>query len=162
MKSRMQIAIAGLAMVACFAWNPVPALAQAEQIEMTATITARTFLEPPVIEQVGPLTRMTVHVLWTATGSDPRLEGLQERTGVWMIDPRDNSSVGHGKWTSVLALGGEVEGSWCMDRSGTMHATGFVTGGELDGAILNLVSVAGHPLVGRVDYEGRILLPARE
>ena len=162
MKNRMQIVIAGLAMVACFAWSPAPALAQAEQIDLTATITARTFLEPPVIEHVGPLTRMTVHVLWTATGSDPRLEGLQEITGVWMIDPRDGSSVGYGKWTSVLTLGGQVKGSWCMNKSGTMHATGFVAGGELDGAILNLVSVGGHPLVGWVNYEGRILLPASE
>jgi len=162
MKPKMQLAITSLAMVACFAWSPIQALAQAEQIEITAMITARTFLEPPVIEPVGPLTRMTVHVLWTATGSDPRLEGLQEIIGVWMIDPRDGSSVGRGKWTSVLTLGGQVDGTWCMDRSGTMHATGFVTGGELDGAILNLVSVAGHPLVGWVSYEGCILLPARK
>lgn len=159
---RTKFAIAGLTMVACFASNPTPALAQVERTDITATISARQLLEPPVIEQVGPLTRMTVHVLWAAVGSDPRLEGAQVITGVWMIDSRDGTAVGHGKWTSMLTLGGQVEGAWSADGQGTMHATGFVTGGDLDGAILNLVSVAGHPLAGRVDYEGWILMPARE
>ena len=162
MKKRMQIAIAALTMVACFAWNQSRAFAQAEQFEVSSTITNRTYLEPPVFEQVGPLTRLTVHVLWTMTASDPRLSGLEEVTGVHMIDPRDGTFVGHGKYTLALTLGGEIKGTWCLDKSGTMRATGFVTGGELDGAILNIVSVAGNPFLGWVDYVIRVLLPASE
>ena len=160
MKSRMQIVIASLAMVTCFAGSQSQALAQAEQFEVTSLINNRTYLEPPVFEQVGPLTRLTVHVFWTMTASDPRLSGPQDITGVWMIDPRDGTFVGHGKWTSALTMGGEIEGTWCVDKSGTMRATGFITGGDLDGAILNIVSVAGDPFLGWVDYEARVLLPA--
>ena len=162
MKSRMQIVIASLAMVACFAWNQSQALAQAEQFEVSSTITDRTYLEPPVFEQVGPLTRLTVHVVWTMTGSDPRLSGPQDITGVWMMDPRDGTFVGHGEFTQALTMGGELEGTWCVDKSGTMRAIGFVTGGDLDGALLNFVSVAGNPFLGWVDYEARVLLPASE
>ena len=162
MKSRMQIVIASLAMVACFAWNQSQALAQAEKFDVTGQLRDPVWLEPPVFEQVGPLTRLTVHVLWTMTASDPRLSGSQDITGVWMIDPRDGSFVGHGQFTTPLNLGGEIKGTWCVDKSGTMRATGFVTGGELDGAILNIVSVAGNPFLGWVDYEGRVLLPASE
>ena len=57
-------------------------------------------------------------------------------------------------------MGGEIEGTWCVDKSGTMRAIGFVTGRELDGALLNIVSVAGNPFLGWIDYEVRILLPA--
>jgi len=165
MKSRMQIVIASLAMVACFAWNQSQALAQAEQFEVSSTITDRTYLEPPVFEQVGPLTRLTVHVSYTQLcPDDPRLEGTMEVTGVWMIDMRDNpwTFVGHGEWTSALTMGGEIEGTWCMDSSGTMRGTGFITGGELDGALMKSVSVAGSPFLGWIEYEVRILLPASE
>jgi len=161
MKPRIKIAIASLAMVAYFAWNPAQALAQAEQTEVSAQLRARQVLEPPLFEQVGPLTCMTVHVFWTLTASDPRLDGLMDITGVWMIDSRDGTSVGYGKWQSVGTIAGESKGSWCVDKSGTMRATGFITGGEFDGAIMNIVSVAGHPLLGWVDYEIRVLLPAR-
>jgi hypothetical protein len=162
MKKRMQIVIASLAILAGFAWNQSQALAQAEKFDATGQLRNRVWAEPPVIEQVGPLTRLTVRVVWTMTASDPRLSGVQDVTGVWMIDPRDGTSVGHGKYTMALTEGGEVEGTWCVDKSGTMRATGFVTGGELDGAILNIVSVAGHPFLGWVDYEVRTLLPASE
>ncbi len=162
MKSRMQIVIASLAMVTCFSWNQSQALAQAVKIDVTGELRNRVFLEKPVVEQVGPLTRMTVHVLWTFTASDPRLNGLQDISGVWMIDPRDGTFVGHGEWTSVLTMGGEAKGTWCVDKSGTMRAVGFVTGGELDGAHLNIVSVAGNPFAGWIDYEIRVLLPASE
>ncbi len=160
MKRKMQIVIAGLAMVACFAFNQSQAFAQAEKSVVTGELRNRVFLAPPVLEAVGPLTRLTVHVLWTMTASDSRLSGVQEITGVWMMDPRDGTFVGHGEWTSALSLGGEIEGTWCMDKSGTMRAIGFVTGGELDGAHLNIVSVAGNPFAGWVDYEVRVLLPA--
>ncbi len=162
MKSRMQLGIAGLAMVAGFALSQGQALAQVEKFELTSVLTNRTYLEPPVFEQVGPLTRLTVHVLYTQLCPDPRLEGTAEITGVWMIDMRDNpwTYVGHGKWTSALTLGGEIEGSWCVDSSGTMRSTGFITGGELDGAILHGVSVAGSPFLGWIEYEVRVLLPA--
>ncbi len=162
MKNRTQIVIASLAMVACFAWNQSPAFAQARMFDITGQLRNRVFVEPPVSEQVGPLTRLTVHVRWTFTASDPRMDGFQDITGVWTIDPRDGSFVGHGEFTSPLNLGGEIKGSWCVDKSGTMRATGFVTGGELDGAILNIVSVAGNPFLGWVDYEIRVLLPASE
>ena len=160
MKKRMQLVIASLAMVACFAWNQSQAFAQAEKSDVTGQLRNRVFLEPPVVEHVGPLTRLTVHVLWTFTASDPRLNGLQDITGVWMIDPRDGSFVGHGQFTTPLNLGGEIKGTWCVDKSGTMRAIGFVTGGDLDGALLNIVSVAGNPFLGWVDYEVRVLLPA--
>ena len=160
MKSRMQIVIASLAMVACFAWNQSPALAQAEKFDVTGQLRNQVFVEPPVFEQVGPLTRLTVHVVWTMTASDPSLSGLEDVTGVWMMDPRDGTFVGHGKWTEALTMGGKIEGNWYVDKSGTMRGTGFVTGGELDGAILNIVSVAGDPFQGWVDYEGWVLLPA--
>ncbi len=161
MKNRMQLVIASLAMVACFAWNQSPALAQAEKFDATAQLRNRVYVEPPVFEQVGPLTRLTVHVVWTLTASDPRVSGSEEITGVWMIDTRDNpwTFVGHGTWTSVLNQGGEAEGTWCVDKSGTMRAIAFVTGGELDGALLNIVSVAGNPFLGWIDYKVRILLP---
>ena len=162
MKSRMQIVIASLAMVACFAWNQSPALAQAEKSDVTGQLRNRVWLEPPVFEQVGPLTRLTVHVLWSLTASDPRLSGPQDITGVWMIDPRDGTFVGHGTYTMALTMGGEVAGTWCVDKSGTMRTTAFVTGGELDGAILNGVSVGGNPFAGWIDYEIRVLLPASE
>ncbi len=162
MGSRMQIVIASLAVVVCFAWNQSQALAQADKFIVTAEMRNRQFVEPPMVEQVGPLTRLTVHVRWTMTASDPRLSGSQDITGVWMIDPRDGSFVGHGEFTTSLELGGEIEGTWCTDKSGTMRATGFVTGGELDGAILNIVSVAGNPFLGWVDYEVQVLLPASE
>ncbi len=160
MKQRIHIVGASLAMVVCLAWNQPPALAQAQKSIVTGELRNRVFVEPPVLEQVGPLTRLTVHVVWTMTASDPSLSGLQDVTGVWMIDPRDGSFVGHGTYTMALTLGGEVEGAWCVDKSGTMRATGFVTGGQLDGAILNIVSVAGDPFQGWVDYEVRVLLPA--
>ncbi len=162
MKSRMQTVVAGLAMVTCFAWNPSQAFAQAEKFEVTSVLTNRTYLEPPVSQQVGPLTRLTVHVLYTQLCPDPRLEGTAEITGVWMIDTRDNpwTFVGHGKWKSALSLGGEIEGTWCVDSSGTMRSTGFITGGELDEAHLNGVSVAGSPFLGWIEYKIRILLPA--
>jgi len=108
------------------------------------------------------LTRLTVHVLWTMTASDPRLSRLHEITGVHMMDPRDGTFVGHGNWTSALTMGGEIEGTWCLDKSGTMRATGFITGGNFDGAILNIVSVAANPFLGWIDYEARLLLPASE
>ena len=162
MKSRMQIVIASLAMAACFAWNQSPALAQAEKSDVTGQLRNRVWLEPPVFEQVGPLTRLTVHVLWSLTASDPRLSGPQDITGVWMIDPRDGTFVGHGTYTMALAMGGECEGTWRVDKSGTMRATGFITGGDLDGAIVNGVSVAGNPFLGWVDYELRVLLPASQ
>lgn len=57
-----------------------------------------------MFEQVGPLTRLTIHVVWTMTASDPRLSGQQEIAGVWMIDPRDDTFVGHGEWMSALTL----------------------------------------------------------
>ncbi len=164
MKEKMQIVITSLAMVAGFAWSQSQALAQAEKFEVTSTITNRTYLEQPVVEQVGPLTRLTVHVSYTQLcPDDPRLAGTMEVTGVWMIDMRDSpwTFVGHGKWTSTLTMGGEVEGTWCVDSSGTMRGTGFITGGELDGALMKSVSVAGNPvLLGYVDYEVRVLLPA--
>ena len=162
MKRKTQIVIASIAMAACFAWNQSQAFAQAEKFDVTGQLRNRVFLEPPVVEQVGPLTRLTVHVLWTFTASDPRLNGLQDITGVWMIDPRNGTFVGHGEWTSALTMGGEAEGTWCVDKSGTMRAVGLVTGGELDGAILNIVSVAGNPFLGWIDYEGRVLLPVSE
>ncbi len=162
MKSRMQIVVASLAMVACFAWNPSQAFAQAEKFDVTATITNRTYLELPVVEQVGPLVRMTVHVSYKQLCPDPRLAGTMEVTGAWMIDMRDTpwTFVGHGQWKSVLTMGGEVEGTWCVDSSGTMRGVGFVTGGELDGAQMKSVSVAGSPFLGWLDYEVRIMLPA--
>ncbi len=162
MKSRMQIVIASLAMVAGFALSQGQALAQAEKFVATGELRNRVWLEPPVSEQVGPLTRLTVHVLWTMTASDPRLSGLEEVTGVHMIDPRDGTFVGHGKYTLALTLGGEIKGTWCLDKSGTMRATGFVMGGDFDGAILNIVSVARNPFLGWIDYEVRVLLPASE
>ncbi len=162
MKKKMQIVIASLAMVACFSWSQSQALAQAEKFDVTGQLRNRVFLEPPVVEKVGPLTSMTVHVLWTMTASDPRLSGLQEIAGLWMIDPRDGTFVGHGEFTSVLTMGGEIAGTWCVDKSGTMRAIAFVTGGEFDGAQLNIVSVAGNPFLGWVDYEIRVLLPASE
>ncbi len=162
MKGRMQIVIASLAMVAGFAWNQPQALAQAVKLDVTGELRNRVFVELPVSEQVGPLTRMTVHVVWTMTASDPRLSGLQDITGVWMIDARDKTFVGHGKFTSALAMGGEIEGTWCVDKSGTMRSIAFVSGGEFDGAQLNIVSVAGNPFLGWVDYEIRVLLPASE
>ncbi len=162
MKRTMQLVIASLAMIACLAWNPSPALAQAEKFDVIATITNRTYLEAPVFEQVGPLTRLTVHVAYTQLCPDPRLAGTMEVIGVWMIDMRDNpwTFVGHGQWKSVLSMGGEVEGTWCVDSSGTMRGVGFVTGGELDGAQMKSVSMAGSPFLGWLDYEVRILLPA--
>lgn len=160
MKPILKLALAGLAM--SFILNSGQALAQAEKFDSTMLGTSRQFLELPVIEPVGPLTRMTVHVLWSVEASEPGLSGLQEIVGVWMIDPRDGSVVGHGKWTMALTMGGEAEGTWTEDSSGTMHAVGFITGGDLDGAILNIVSVAGHPLVGWVKYEVRVLLPGGE
>ncbi len=162
MKSGMQIVVASLAMVTCFACSQSQALAQGEQFDVTSLIDNRTYLEPPVFEQVGPLTRLTVHVSYTQHCSDPRLEGMADITGVWMIDMRDNpwTFVGHGKWTAAFTMGGEIEGSWCVDSSGTMRSTGFVTGGELDGAHLNGVSVAGSPFLGWIAYELRVLLPA--
>lgn len=158
----MQIAIAGLAMVACFACSQSRAVAQAEKFEISGQLRNRMWLEPPVFEQVGPLTRLTVHVRWTFTASDDRWNGYQYITGVWMIDPRDNTFVGHGEWTSTLTIGGEAQGTWCVDKSGTMRAVGFVTGGDFDGAHLNIVSVAGNPFLGWVDYGIRVLLPASE
>ncbi len=160
MKRKMQIVIASLAMAACFAWTQSQAFAQAEKFDVTGQLRNRVFLEPPVSEQVGPLTRLTIHVLWTHTASDPRLSGQEDITGVWMIDPRDGTFVGHGEYTLTLTMGGEVKGTWCVDKSGTMRATGFVTGGGLDGAILNIVSVAGNPFQGWIDYQIRVLLPA--
>ncbi len=160
MKRKMQIVIASLAMVGCFALSESQAFAQAEKADATGQLRNRVFVEPTVVETVGPLTRLTVHVVWTMTASDPRLSGLQDITGVWMMDPRDVTFVGHGKWTSALIMGGEIEGTWNVDKSGTMRAVGFVRGGELDGAHLNIVSVAGHPFWGWVDYEVRVLLPA--
>ncbi len=165
MKKRMQIVIAGLAVVAGFALSQGQALAQAEKFEVTSLLTNRTYLEPPVFEQVGPLTRLTVHVSYLShCPDDQRLEGTMEITGVWMIDMRNNpwTFVGHGKWTSVLTLGGEIEGSWSVDSSGTMRGTGFITGGELDGALMKSVSVAGSPFLGWIEYKVRILLPASE
>ena len=162
MKTKMQIVIASLAMAACFAWNQSQALAQAEIFDITGHLSDQVWLEPPVFEQVGPLTRLTVHVLWTFTASDPRLSGPQDITGVWMMDPRDGTFVGHGEFTQALTMGGEVEGTWCVDKSGTMRGIGFVTGGELDGALLRFVSVAGDPFLGWVDYDVRVLLPASE
>ena len=162
MRRRMQIVIASLAMAAGLAWNQSQAFAQAEKFAVTGQLRNRVFLEPPVLEQVGPLTRLTVHVLWTVTASDPRLNGFQDIAGVWMIDPRDGTAVGHGEFTQALTLGGEMAGTWYVDKSGTMRATAFVTGGELDGAILNGVSVGGNPFAGWIDYEIRVLLPASE
>ncbi len=162
MNRRMQIVIASLVMVACFSWSQSQALAQAEQFEVTSTITNRTYLEAPVFEQVGPLTFLTVHVSYTQLCPDPRLEGTMEVTGVWVIDPRDGTFVGHGKWTSVLTIGGEIEGTWCVDSSGTMRGTGLITGGELDGALMKSVSVAGSPFLGWIEYQVRILVPASE
>ena len=162
MKKRMQIVIGSLAMVACFAWNQSQALAQAEQFKVNSTVTNRTYLEPPVVEQVGSLTRLTVHVSYTQLCSDPRLEGTMEVTGVWLIDPRNVTSVGHGEWTSACTMGGVIEGTWCMDKSGTMRGIGFVTGGDFDGALLHSVSVAGDPFLGWMVYEAWLLLPASE
>jgi len=162
MKNRMQIVIAGLAMVACFASSQSQALAQAETFDVTGQLRNRVFVEPPVFEQVGPLTRMTIHVTWTFTASDPRLSGLQDITGVWVIDSRDGTFVGHGEFTEALTMGGEIEGTWNVGKSGTMRATAFVTGGELDGALLTIVSVAGNPFLGWVDYEARVVLPASD
>ncbi len=164
MKRKTQIVIAGLAMVACFAFNPSQAFAQAETFEVSSRIENRTYLEPPVSEQVGPLTRLTVHVRYTQVcPDDPRLEGTMEVSGVWMIDMRNSpwTFVGHGVWKSVLTAGGEIEGSWCVDSSGTMRGVGFITGGELDGALMKSVSVAGNPFfLGWIEYDTRILLPA--
>lgn len=162
MKNTIHLLTASLAIVAGFALSQGQALAQAEKLQVTALIDTRIDLEPPVYEPVGPLLRMTVHVTYTQHSSDPRLEGTSDITGVWMIDMRDTpwGYVGHGKWTATLTMGGVIEGSWCVDSSGTMHSTGFITGGELDGAHMNGVSVGGSPFLGWIAYEIRILLPA--
>ncbi len=164
MKNTIQLVTASLAIVAGFALSQGQALAQAEKFDVTALINNRTDLEPPVYQPVGPLLRMTVHVSYQQHCPDPRLEGISEITGVWMIDMRDTpwSYVGHGKWTATLTMGGVIEGTWCVDSSGTMRSTGFISGGELDGAHLNGVSVAGSPFLGWIQYELRILLPASE
>ena len=162
MKRKTQIVIASIAMAAFLAWNQSQAFAQAEKFDVTGQLRNRVFLEPPVVEHVGPLTRLTVHVRWTFTASDPRLSGYQDITGVWMMDPRDGTFVGHGRFTQANTMGGEIEGTWCVDASGTMRATGVVTGGELDGALLNIVSTAGNPFAGWIDYGIRVLLPASQ
>ncbi len=80
--------------------------------------------------------------------------------GVWMMNPTSGTATARGTWTASLAAGGEVEGTWVVDGSGILRGSGFITGGELDGAMLNTAAVAGNPLLGWVNYQGSIVLPA--